>query len=656
VPRTVIGLYQKGSDIPLVNQPIHSFAALPLNYLGLKIEYYPVEDSLPDIQSREDVIGILTWFNTENAIANVNVYRKWLLKNISKGKKIVIMGNPGFINNNDNQQNSIATINSIFQILGLRYLDNWISSYKLTVAYQDDDMVNYEKTYHKLPAFYAIKSFNKNNQVYLSASENDRQKYSYDLIVTSKNGGYASEGYSTFYEFSPLKKRVFKQWYVNPFLFFKKAFSIPDFPIPDTTTQNGLRIFFAEANGSGANTRPDQTAYSEYQNASEVLYENIFKQYVNIPFTVGYIADDLIGENDDGYLRTIVRKTFSLPNISPAANSYNFVKYWSVNNIQSPNFLTHQISDSKQYLQKFTTKPIELFLWTGNADPSVEALEIASEGKLLNINGGNSIFDAEHDSIAWLSPLGITKNHYLQVYSANANEEAYTNNWTKNFHSYKFIQQTYENTESPKRLKPISLNFNMYSGQKKASITALTENINFIEKSHLFYTTTKHYIQGVQGFYSTKILKLDNQDCFLIENRGKLNTYRLSNSNQYIDWEHSIGVMGYNKVNDGLYVALDPVSESPKICFSNQQKQNRPHIISSNWSIQNFKVKSNRLSFTATGWQSLALEIAVEHDSNYEINIDGELINTHSQNKILRITGNPSPFEEKKIIIKSVLD
>src|SRR5580698_3533044 len=75
VPRTIIALYEGG---PVQNSNIHTLAEMPMNYLGLTVEYYDIHEPLPDIAHRKDVRGVISWFYGD-AYDNPEVFLKWAL-------------------------------------------------------------------------------------------------------------------------------------------------------------------------------------------------------------------------------------------------------------------------------------------------------------------------------------------------------------------------------------------------------------------------------------------------------------------------------------------------------------------------------------------------------------------------------------------------
>ena len=72
VPRTIIALYDSSYQnyTKISATMAHKFAEMPLNHLGMIVEYHDVKNSLPDIKNRADVRGVLTWFDSGETLNN----------------------------------------------------------------------------------------------------------------------------------------------------------------------------------------------------------------------------------------------------------------------------------------------------------------------------------------------------------------------------------------------------------------------------------------------------------------------------------------------------------------------------------------------------------------------------------------------------------
>ena len=724
VPRTVIALYNPNAG-PIRDQLIHTAAEMPLNYLGLDVRYYDVNKPLPNIAHDPKVLGILTWFTQGKVIQNPLSYIHWIQNNIKNGKKLVILGNPGFLYNPETKKElPTKYINKVFRLLGLQFYSQWQNSYHDKIIYKNTNMVEFEKTYAKrVRPYYRIKRFNYAYTSYLKVAPYGDNKEASDLIVTGPNGGYAAANYEFFSIYSNKKKRELKQWYINPFLFFKKAFHTENIPKPDVTTLDGLRIFFSHIDGDGWNNVTYVSSFPKHTLSAEVIYEKILKAYPDIPVTVSAIAADI----DSSWVGTekskkIARKIFALDNVQVATHTYShpfeweffehynpnkekifFDNYtfgtWLDDSIEEKSFANllgyeehpHHHTHGKGYklhaedydtprafankkfdiyneiigsinkINEFTpqNKKANIVLWSGNTTPFQKALEITRKNNFYNMNGGDSRFDNEYNSNAWVSGIGKRVGNELQIYAVNSNENTYTDLWTNRFFGFKFLPQTFYNTEVPKRLKPMNLYYHMYSGEKLAALNALLSNIKYIQSQSHISITALDYIKTATGFYSTKFIKISNQ-CWQVKNRGKLNTIRFDDASiDQVDFSKSTGVIGQNYYRGSMYVSLEPTYQTPEIClkkipnladFFNTSKA---YLVSSTWQIKDFYTHKNIISFFASGWGNGKFKLVVPKDGLYKIKLeDGRVISSIVNNHFLTFEIKNTAFKEKNIVIK----
>jgi len=90
IPRKILALY-KGSDNHTEEaNEIYQLAQLPLNNLGLVVEYVDAEGELPNPDQMTDYRGVFTWFIT-NHMKNAYNYRRWLLKILNEKKLPVLI-------------------------------------------------------------------------------------------------------------------------------------------------------------------------------------------------------------------------------------------------------------------------------------------------------------------------------------------------------------------------------------------------------------------------------------------------------------------------------------------------------------------------------------------------------------------------------------
>jgi polysaccharide biosynthesis protein PelA len=190
VPRVIIGLYTREKS-GIRNTNLHSLAEMPLNHLGLNVEYHAIEDPLPDIKNRPDVRGVLTWFSGGTRMKDPLAYLDWASEVVDSGKKFVILGSPGFYESQGKKPTSVTRMNQFLGKLGLVTAQRWMSlTYDMQLSALNPDMFDPNTPYGGiLPAFVKMNAASPTATVHLRARKRSG-KDSVDLIVTNPNGGY----------------------------------------------------------------------------------------------------------------------------------------------------------------------------------------------------------------------------------------------------------------------------------------------------------------------------------------------------------------------------------------------------------------------------------------------------------------------------------
>jgi hypothetical protein len=127
VPHTLIALYSAKLIGGLENGPLHTLAEMPLNHLGLNLEYYNIDEKLPDLDGRDDVRGIVSWFPDGMGMKDPVTFLKWAEKAVKDGKIYVILGNPGFYYDWGGKDTPLGLVNHFMHKLGLHHDERWIS-------------------------------------------------------------------------------------------------------------------------------------------------------------------------------------------------------------------------------------------------------------------------------------------------------------------------------------------------------------------------------------------------------------------------------------------------------------------------------------------------------------------------------------------------
>jgi len=695
IPNVIIAIHNLKEEPKIQLSPSHQLAQMPLNHLGFKVEFHDIsKETYPNLDDRPEVRGILSWLENGTRLEEPEKYINWLIKNIKSGKKFVMMGEPAIFTKANNELVKLKLVNELLELIGLRDEENWVDlTYDVRYT-RKSHITEFERKYiGYIKPYQQLKVIDRNYTPHLTVKKAGEDWQEADLVVTGPTGGYVSNGYSHYEYYNGTEISV-KQWFINPFSFFRLAFQSDDLPKPDATTLNGRRIYYSHIDGDGWN---NTTHIEEYQEdpplSAQVIYDKALKPYPDLPVTVGPIAADLDKEwAARKESSKIAVDIFALPHVELASHTYSHPFHWKyfdkkkrrkiklpfdkqVKNYskalkelkdkiipsndkpiyENPTYekprayekkpfdIKNEISGSAKFIERFAPagKKVKLIQWSGDTSPFEEVLEETRLSGYLNINGGDSRFDREYNSLTWVSPLGRQVGKEWQIYASNSNENTYTDLWTGRYHGFKYLIKTFENTESPYRLKPLNVYYHMYSGERKAALNALIANLEYVRTQKVIPIETSQFIKIVEGFQNSKIYKLSDNS-WQVENNGDLQTIRFDySSTKTVDYKKSKGVIGQRHLQGSLYVFLDKNVENPLITLKDFNNFHAPailyesYLVDSRWDVWNVKRKGRNTSFYARGYGLGEMTWQVPVKGKYRISFNDKNIYVIAKNNNL---------------------
>ncbi|NGX57495.1 MAG: hypothetical protein K940chlam3_00387 [Chlamydiae bacterium] len=330
IPRTVITFYDSKRVSDSYFSRAHQLAEMPCNHLGLIFDYYDIQEPLPDLSDREDVIGILTWFEDDTKLTyeqGLNFFN-WSIDALDKGMKYVVMGKVIF--HPDVFSLPINVFNQFWEKLGMRITGDWVdSTFQVRLKRLVPSMTDFERKYpSSLTEYVEVIQVSEEAKCFLEATSKEREYPTTCLITSSHNGGYVANGYAIYFLFE--KGKISRNWYINPFLFFRKVFGTDTIPKPDTTTVAGRRIYYSQVDGDGWNNQTEIGDYPWGTISAIVLYDNIYKLYPDLPVTVSPIG----AEVDPKWVglkasQKIARKIFELPHVEMSSHTFTHPFDWA---------------------------------------------------------------------------------------------------------------------------------------------------------------------------------------------------------------------------------------------------------------------------------------------------------------------------------------
>ncbi|PWU06184.1 MAG: hypothetical protein C5B51_12830, partial [Terriglobia bacterium] len=290
VPRVILALYDGRAQKDVRDTRVHRLLEMPLNHLGLVVEYRAVDSGLPPLAEMQDVRGVLTWFQ-DDTMARPLEFLEWGKAVMEAGKRFVVMGDVGAGRDLTGHPTPESSINAFLAKLGLR-TENWTPvTYDLRVLYKDPRLLDFERPLPSvLPPFDRMRPIDPRVRTHLIVGKPGDPTHASHMVVTGPHGGYAAKGYTHFVS----QRQDQFQWFLNPFEFLRLAFATDDLPKPDTTTLCGRRIYYSHIDGDGWRNETEVAAYRRRNlSSAEVILKEVIERFPDLPVTVGPIAGDL---------------------------------------------------------------------------------------------------------------------------------------------------------------------------------------------------------------------------------------------------------------------------------------------------------------------------------------------------------------------------
>lgn len=561
VPRKILMLYNSGRDEQsLSDEYVAAYGAMPLNWLGYVPVYHEVSrGSLPGHPLAGRYAGIVTWFQ-DNLDRNAQPVGALLQRARDEGVRIAVLGQFGIPPGNK--------LNATFAV------DSRSVPTPAMVQFGRRDGLGYEFdpiADHR--SFFALTTAGADAPVRLLSDRGDTM----DAIAYTAWGGYALDPY-VITELSVANRA---RWALEPFEFFRRALDLRPLPMPDVTTENGRRLLLTHIDGDGFASRAEFTPDWAPRSASlpgrqgtfaaEVLLREVLERY-RIPTTMSVIQGEValngLFPSLSGPLENIARNMFRLPHVEIGSHSYSHPFRWgaaaagnrneAILPIRNYRFdLATEVDGSIRYIEERLAPPgkkVRLFQWTGDCNPGADALQRVQSLGIGNMNGGNTLISRAEPSVTLVSPLGLPKGSQFQVFAPNQNENRYTNGFRGPFAGYQRVIETFEMTDSPRRLKPINIYYHTFSASKRASLAALQRvyDWSLAQQPHPIHAS--EYVAKVQDFNRMVIARSGNG--YLVRSAGDLRTLRIPVATDYPDLAASKGVAGFADHEGARYLHL----------------------------------------------------------------------------------------------------
>lgn len=683
--RKVLALVDQREETVIRLTRIHSMAEMPLNHLGLDVVYWNVGDGLPDLRRWPDVRGIITWF-ANDPFERPREYVNWLMAAMDRGVKVAMLGQTGMRASKSGELAPIALANRFFAHFGMRDDDGYSDLNHNARPSIIDGLIGFERSLKgTLSGYPLLRQVDARAVTHLALRRNNSPETESHLVVTGPAGGYAIQGFVRYYDTEFNRN----SWIINPFEFFRLTFATDDLPKPDVTTLSGRRIYFSHIDGDGWRNLTEAQPYAKQKLlSSAVVRLALIEPYPDLPVSVAPIVGDLDPTMAGSETAADeARRVFALPQVEASSHTWSHPFFWEYFRdykredesrfhgagaeagggknglaswlgrknaqqvdgagaeggeeaggigrykvprafLQTPFNLDEETGGSLEYMNRFkpADKPAaRLYQWSGDTSPWEDAVAAVRKAGGVNMNGGDTRFDAEYPSYTSVSAIGRPAGKERQIYAAASNENTYTELWTNKFFGFQNLVHTLEATETPLRVKPFNIYYHSYSGQKTASLNAVRKNLEYARKSEIAPIAASHYVDIANGFYTTRFVDLGERRWRILD-RGALQTIRFDRASfTAVDFRRSHGVLGQRHYQGSLYVALDPAVAEPVAALTETDRADvppdapRPYLIQSRWEFSDLRLNGQGFSVTAQGYGVGEMEWHVPWPGRYDV-------------------------------------
>ena len=591
IRRDVLILFNQSvfKDKNAVYSDVHQLASMPLEHLGYVPILYDISTKALPQRVEDRYHSVIIWSNGKTK--NDEKLYAWAEKLKEKKIKILFLNNMLFTPSKERLQS-----------FGLTQIENQNN-------FLDPTTTQYHKPYsqYEIPSSipYEELLIQPNNAKAVLSIHYKNGQSSTPIAITSW-GGYALN--NSFLESIGNESL----WTITPFIFFKDALRLDTIPLPDPTTEAGRRILFAHVDGDGF---VEQSRINKDYLAADALMEEIYKKYP-IPQSLSLIQGevDTIGLYPElsPRMKEIAKEIYKIPWVEPASHTLSHPFFWNKvtkaknakpeagkdYHLALPNYhfsLEKETLGSINFALSLAPKSKQkkrLLFWSGDCLPTKKVLAYIERKGILAINGGDTTIQKSTPWLSHIAPFGLQHDEYWQIYTAQQNENIYSNEWTGPFWGYRNAIETFEMTEEPRRIKPINIYYHFYSGSKLASLKALNEVYTWAIKQKTSKLYTSQYIKKVKDFYATSLAKIEGG--YEVRNDGHLRTLRVDRE-VYINMKKSRGVAGFIHDKGRTYITLDQQKEHTLI-FSDQ-KPNHPYLIDANGWVERVEHRANSHTF-----------------------------------------------------------
>lgn len=610
MPRRVLVVQSpQGDEYELRQSDGVRLLTMPLNYLGYGAEYVDY-NKLPVVVSPSRYAGVVVLLGAQGGAAAQKKLAQWLEQRVDEHVPLVLM------------DDVLPMLGALGAKLGVELPTPAQSLAPVAIA-QQAPIVGFERQPRPpINEFTSIRL--RTGRPLLTLRQGPGEQVA---AAITPWGGYVMAPFGAV----TLSNNEESRWVINPFLFLQQALQLPDMPVPDVTTESGRRMLLVHMDGDGFVSRSELPGNPL---AGEAVRDRVVKKYP-VPMAISVIEAELSAQGlypqFSVQAESVARDIFGAPHVEIASHSYSHPFNWrkavagsggETYNLRLPGYqfdLQREIEGSILYIEKQLAPPgkkVRLFLWTGDCIPGRDALVWAQRLGVMNMNGGDTIATRSRPTITQVEGLGVERNGLFQVFAPNQNENVYTNEWRGPFYGFDRVIETFEFTETPRRLKPINIYFHTYLTTKVAGMRSLDKVFAYALAQEITPVFASDYARKVQDFARVSVSRTASG--WRVRGLEHVHTLRASTSLGVPQIRGSESVGGFSQRGEDVYLHLS--GTSAEVLFAPTELP-EVRLVSANARLESMQKTTSGYRWNLTG--HVPLEFTLAHADNCSVRAAG---------------------------------
>ena len=602
-PRKLLAVVS-GTPSQQMDQELFKHAAMPLEHLGLALDYWYVDQlPLPIEPLVGRYAGVITWL-TEDRLGRYESLCARLKFEVDAGLPVLFMGHlPAGVACQD-----------VVNYEGA--LQPTTESLKLSAAHEQlgrpaaAPIVGSGTPDVRVPAA---------GKAWLTLS--DEEDNLFHPVAVGPWGGYAlnphviSESASGRHE-----------WLLDPFAFFKAALRLSTQPIFDLTTENGRRLGIIEVRGDRLFAKDEHGV-----EAIDRLQAWIGKN--PSPVTLGVIEAEVDSEYHLGKLQQLA----AMPQVRLASHTYSHPFYWGIfegktDADEQPYrysvFMEGYAADMMRetagtigFMQSVAPGSPSFLIWSGDGRPGPAVLAAAQKANLPHYGGGGLRWQSGALPLADLSPVLRPTQWGTQVLTPLVGEPLFAQLWYGEALNFGKISDWNRELDLARRLRISSISIHADALLNARGVELLNQLADEQRKDNVLGVWVDEYAQRARSFQTASVARDLNGDWLLFGDA--LRTVRLPAAEMIP--EISTDIIGYSDREADRYIYL---ARNYAVIKPGRDKTPRLRLVDASAPLKSWHLNSNgsaTLLFEPRGDLTLAVS------GPCTLSVDGGIVTPRQQ-------------------------